>query len=122
MKIKLDENFPRRLVPQLASLGHDVHTPHEEGLAGASDPAVWEAAQREGRFLNTQDLDFSDARRFAPGTHRGILLVRLREPSRRALIERVEWLFRDEQVGQWEGCYVVATDRKIRVRRPRTER
>lgn len=86
MKIKLDENLPRGLVARLASLGHDVHTPHEEGLAGASDPVIWEAVQREGGFLITQDLDFSDARRFASGTHRGILLVRLREPSRRALI------------------------------------
>ena len=122
MKIKLDENLPRRLAPRLASLGHDVQTPHEEGLAGASDLAIWEAAQREGRFLITQDLDFSDARRFVPGTHRGVLLVRLREPSRLALIERVERLFRGEQVGQWERCYVVAPDRKVRVRKPRIER
>lgn len=122
MRIKLDENLPRHLMPRLASLGHDVRTPREEGLAGASDPMVWEAAQREGRFLITQDLDFSDARRFAPGAHHGVLLVRLREPSRRALMERVERLFREEDVGGWEGCYVVATDRKVRVRRAPIER
>ena len=122
MKIKLDENLPRQLVSRLTSFGHDVQTPHQEGLAGADDSTLCEAAQREGCFLITQDLDFSDIRRFAPGTHHGVLLVRLREPSRRALIERVEGLFRTEQVGRWEGCFVVATDRKIRVRRPRIQR
>lgn len=122
MKIKLDENLPRRLVSALGTLGHNVQTPREEGLSGASDQVVWEAAQREGRFLITQDLDFSDARRFAPGTHCGILLVRLREPSRQALIERVERLFGDEDAGQWERSYVVATDRKVRVRRPSNDR
>jgi hypothetical protein len=34
-------------------------------------------AQRAGRFLVTQDLDFSDVRRFEPGSHHGLLLVRL---------------------------------------------
>jgi len=122
MRIKLDENLPRRLVSRLASFGHEVHTPPDEGLTGADDSTLWEAAQREGRFLITQDLDFSDTGRFAPGTHHGVLLVRLREPSRRALVDRVEGLFRVEKVGKWEGCYVVATDRKIRVRRPRIQR
>jgi len=118
MNIKLDENLPSRLVSRLAQLGHDIHTARDEGLSGARDPEIWEAAQREGCFLITQDLDFSDARRFSPGTHSGILLVRLREPSRGSLTARVEALFRGEDVESWTGCFVVATDRKIRVRRP----
>jgi predicted nuclease of predicted toxin-antitoxin system len=68
-RIKLDENLPRRLAPRLRDLGHDVHTPDDENLRGVDDDAIWEAAQREERFLITQDLDFSDMRRFAPGTH-----------------------------------------------------
>ncbi|HEV2380770.1 MAG TPA: DUF5615 family PIN-like protein [Terriglobia bacterium] len=118
MKIKLDENLPRRLVLRLGLMGHDVHTPHDEGLSGARDFEILEAAQSERRFLITQDLDFSDARRFGPGTHCGILLVRLREPSRKTLTERIEALFRDEDAESWTGCFVVATDRKVRVRRP----
>jgi hypothetical protein len=30
----------------------------------------------------------------------------------------VEQLFVEQDVGAWEGCFVVATDTKIRVRRP----
>lgn len=118
MKIKLDENLPLRLVSLLTELGHDVHTPQDEELSGANDARIWESAQSEKRFLITQDLDFSDIRRFEPGTHAGILLVRLQEPSRQALIDRVEALFRHESVEGWAKCFVVATERKVRVRQP----
>jgi predicted nuclease of predicted toxin-antitoxin system len=82
MKIKLDENLPAGLVESLADLGHDVDSVPQEALAGQPDSRVWDAAQEAQRFLVTQDLDFSDVRRFAPGTHQGILLVRLSNPSR----------------------------------------
>ncbi len=95
-----------------------MHTTQEEGLAGELDSTLWKAAQDEKRFLITQDLDFSDIRRFAPGTHFGILLVRLHSPDRSALIARVEEVFADEDVVAWPGCFVVVTDRKVRVIRP----
>jgi len=119
MKIKLDENLPLRLAALLKELGHDVHTVHEERLVGLSDNEIWEAVQRESRFLITQDLDFSDLRRFAPGSHHGILLVRLHSPNRRNLVERVVEIFQQESVGEWARCFVVATERKIRLLKPR---
>ncbi len=68
MKIELDENLPAGLVESLAALGHDVDSVPQEALAGQPDSKVWDAAQEAQRFLVTQDLDFSDVRRFAPGT------------------------------------------------------
>jgi predicted nuclease of predicted toxin-antitoxin system len=118
MKIKLDENLPVRLALLLNNLGHDVHTTHEERLTGHSDKDIWEAAQKELRFLITQDMDFSDSRQFTPGSHYGILLVRLRSPNRANLIDRVQEVFRQENVTEWTGCFVVATERKIRVLKP----
>jgi len=100
MRIKLDENLPMALVGTLSAMGHEVHSVRDEGLTGKSDTEVWIAAQSETRFLVTQDLDFSDTRQFVPGTHHGILLVRLRNPSRSDLLEKVESLFRYEQVDQ----------------------
>ena len=63
-------------------------------------------------------MDFSDIRRYTPGTHAGLLLVRIVKPGRDALFERVSLLFRTEQVTEWYRCLVVATDRKVRVKRP----
>ena len=117
MKAKLDENLPLQIASGLRMLGHDVHTMQEERLSGCADSDLWRAAQREGRLLITQDLDFSDERRFAPGTHHGIVLIRLHSPNRRKLIERVEEVFQYEIVSTWPGCFVVVTEQKVRVRR-----
>lgn len=118
MKIKLDENMPKQLAGILASLGHDVDTVVQEGLAGHVDPDIWERAQQEGRFLITQDLDFSCVGRFSPGKHHGLLLVRLRSPGRSALTQKVRRLFETENTSGWPKCFVVVTDMKLRVRRP----
>jgi predicted nuclease of predicted toxin-antitoxin system len=120
VKLKLDENLPVQLHPILQKLADDVDTVPHEGLAGRDDLTVWTATQEAARFLITQDLDFfSDIRRYTPGSHHGLLIVRLRDPSRRALIQRIQSVFQTEEVDRWSRCFVVVTDRKIRVRRPR---
>lgn len=120
MKVKLDENLPASLVADLSALGHDADSVEGEGLAGRPDSEVFAAAQREQRFLITQDLDFSDVRRFAPGQHAGILLVRLGDPGREALRHAVETLFHSQDVARWRGAFVVVTPRKLRVHLPST--
>lgn len=116
MKIKLDENLPARLKQVLAARGYEADTVNDEGLTGQPDQNIWQAAQIESRFLITQDLDFSDTRKFAPGTHGGILLVRLREPSAQTLLDKVSAVA-DELAG-WQGCFVVLTEHKLRVKQP----
>ncbi len=119
MKIKLDENMPIGLVSVLEALGHDVVTVPEEGLIGHKDREIWIAAQKEERFLITQDLDFSDVHRFRPGTHYGIMVVRLRSPGRLTLLKTIRDVFKTEDVDKWPGSFIVLTDRKIRIRLPR---
>lgn len=118
MRIKLDENLPVSLKAVLIRLGHDTDTVEEEAMKGRPDADVWTATQNEGRFLVTQDLDFADVRRFPPGSHLGLLVVRLRNPSRRALAGYIERLFMSAAVESWTGCIVVATDAKVRIRKP----
>jgi predicted nuclease of predicted toxin-antitoxin system len=118
MKIKLDENLPTELADLLVGRGHDVHNVPGEALVGRDDGVIFRAAYDEGRLLVTQDLDFSDVRRFRPGTHPGVVLIRLRDPSRRRLEERVRQVLEIASIESWKGCFVVISDRKLRVRRP----
>lgn len=115
MRIKLDENLPGGLAAALSVLGHDADTVEQEGLQGQADPDVWRAAQHEDRFLITQDLDFSDVRQFRPGTHAGLMLVRLARPGRLALLRRILQAFEREDAEKWSGCFVVLTDLKLRI-------
>jgi predicted nuclease of predicted toxin-antitoxin system len=118
MKIKLDENIPHHVAVLLRGLGHDVHATRDEGLSGSEDTKIWDSAQKESRLLVTQDLDFSDSRKFVPGSHAGILLVRLGAGDQQTIIERIYEVFQTNEHENWEGCFVVATDRKVRVLRP----
>lgn len=58
------------IVGLLSQPGHDVDTVPNEGLAGKDDGEVWTVTQAVGRFLITHGLDFSDERKYAPGTHK----------------------------------------------------
>lgn len=118
MKLKLDENLPAEAPELLAAKGHGVHTVREESLTGATDSAVFAAATRESRMLVTQDLDFSDVRKYQPGSHPGIVLLRLREPSRRRIVERLRQVLEVQSIDDWAGSFVVVSDRKLRVKRP----
>jgi predicted nuclease of predicted toxin-antitoxin system len=119
MRIKLDENLPVELVAMISSQRHDVDTVPAENLVSASDDVIWRAAQSANRVLITQDLDFSDVRRFEPGQHHGLILVRLHNPSRKRLIARLAAVVVSENIDEWASCFVVITDSKTRVRRPR---
>jgi hypothetical protein len=119
MRIKLDENLPESLLGSLASQGHDVDNVRMEGLNGRPDRDVWQSAQASQRYLITQDMDFSNMKKFMPGTHHGLLLLRLRLPGRIALARRVLDIFQSEDVTSWARCFVLVTDWKIRVHRPK---
>lgn len=82
LRFKLDEHLPRDAVALLGTSGHDAHTVEQEGLAGSPDADLVAACTREGRILVTLDLDFTDIRRYAPGSHPGIWVLR---PARQSI-------------------------------------
>ena len=118
MKLKLDENVPLSARARLQALGFDVDTVLDEGLGGRPDADVWAAAQTEERVLVTQDLDFSDARRFAPGSHHGLVLVRMRDEDQWRIADFLAAWFSMPDALTWARCFVVATPTRLRVLRP----
>jgi predicted nuclease of predicted toxin-antitoxin system len=118
VKLKLDENIPHSAARRLVALELDVHTVLDEDLGGHPDSDVWAASQAEARLLITQDLDFSDIRRFAPGTHHGIVLVRLPDAEQWRISDYLVASFSTVESRTWTNCFVVATSNRIRVMRP----
>jgi predicted nuclease of predicted toxin-antitoxin system len=76
MKLKLDENFDARLLPELLKEGFDADTVVAEGLSGSPDETVYNTCKTVGRTLVTLDLDFSNPLRFPPEDSEGIVVVR----------------------------------------------
>lgn len=75
MKFKLDENFGRSVQEVFIARGHDCLSVVDEGLGGAPDPKVLEAAVSEGRILVTMDQDFGNVLAYPPGPTEGIAVA-----------------------------------------------
>ena len=98
----------------------DTTTIVEEGLSGTLDPDLWEIIQKEERFLITGDKAFADIRRYPPGTHFGVLLLRPEEegiPQLKLLVDEVLKLGMLEKLSR---CIAVASPGRLRIRRPKT--
>jgi predicted nuclease of predicted toxin-antitoxin system len=121
MRIKIDECLPYEIAEILAEKGYNVETVKSEGLTGSPDDIIWKTVQAEKLFLITSDLDFSDIRRYVPGTHQGLILLRLRQEGKNRILSYFRQLVSNFDVNDWSGCVVVATDHKVRIRKPPEE-
>jgi len=118
VKLKLDENLPHDLATALRGDGHDVHTVVDEQLAGESDPVVVAAATDEGRILLTLDRGVGDLRRYPPGSHAGILILRPVAQDPESILGLIQRLVRTHPLDELRGCVVIVEPRKVRIRRP----
>jgi predicted nuclease of predicted toxin-antitoxin system len=116
--LKLDENLAQAHVDFLNGAGYSAERVTDEGLSGADDAVVWQRAVAEGRLFLPLDLDFADVRRFPPGSHPGILLLRPRSRSRDAVLEILERILQEQPLNNLAGCFVVADINHTRIRRP----
>ena len=86
MKFKLDENLPVELATDLRGLGHDADTVTDEGLRGAADPTVVNAAFAADRILLTLDKGIASLQRYQIHQHAGVVLFRPDTSGRGAVI------------------------------------
>ena len=85
-----NENFPRRVVERLRTLGHDVLTTQEAGRAGQAipDAEVLAFAIQNGRAIVTLNRrDFIRLHREVPG-HAGIIVC-AEDPDREGQASRI---------------------------------
>lgn len=118
MRIKLDENLPESAAQVFRDAGHEVDTARVEDLQGSDDPDVLRAATEDGRLLVTLDRGLGDVRRYPPGTHAGVLVLRLDHQSPRAVRQEVDRLSTGGLLDDLEGCIAVWRYGDLRVRRP----
>ena len=107
MKIFVDENIPLMTVRVLREMGHDVRDIRGTAEMGMTDDALWEIAQQEGRLLITTDKGFTQHRE---ELHHGILIVRLKQPNRHKIHERVMQAMALFTAEEWCDSLVVMRD------------
>jgi predicted nuclease of predicted toxin-antitoxin system len=118
VRLKLDENITVRARDPLALLGHEVDTVGDEQLVGRPDEDVLAAAVQDDRALVTFDLGFGDLRGYPAGSHRGVILLRLRDQAPDNVVSVLQRLAANHPLDELSGCVVVVTESLVRIRWP----
>ena len=118
MHVKVDEDLPQAIAQVLRRKGYSCSTVLEQEMGGWDDVDLWRAVQADRQFLVTADKGFGDIRRYPPGTHRGILLLRPSEDGIRPLVNLLEeTLASVSELEKLEGLLAVASSRGLRIKR-----
>jgi len=115
MKFLLDVNASGSLARWLMERGHDVCMVKEV------DPRMWddkilEWAVREKRIIVTTDQDFEEMIWQENRQHEGV--IRLENLPRRERLSLFEYILNHHSRDLESGVVIIATSRKIRVRKP----
>lgn len=116
-RLKVDEDLPCEIADLLSAHGHDAATVAAQGWTGMADIILWPRVQNERRWLVTADKGFADLRRFPPGSHAGVILLRAQQESRRAYLSLAAMALDHLILDELAGAIVVVSYRGIRIRR-----
>ena len=118
-KFLIDEDMPRSTAHVLRQAGHVAEDVRDVGLRGHRDQQVFDYAQTRELDLVTADKDFSNILNFPPGTHAGIIVVRVPDelPTQKVDQELMNSLaeLRDERL---TGLLIIVEVGRVRIRRP----
>lgn len=114
--VKVDENLPSEIAELLGRNGYDAITVKDQGWQGMPDDNLWRRIQSEGRWLVTADKEFADLRRYPPGSHAGLILLRSSEESRADYLRLAEKVLGRVKLDEIGGAVVVVTRRGLRIR------
>ncbi|HLA80651.1 MAG TPA: DUF5615 family PIN-like protein [Thermoleophilia bacterium] len=77
LEFLVDEDMPRSTARALRQAGYTALDVRDIGLRGHSDADVFAYAQAHNLVLVTADKGFSNVVAYAPGTHAGLIVVRV---------------------------------------------
>lgn len=86
MRIIVDENIPLMTANELRFLGHNVMDIRGTDLEGIDDEELWKIVLKEKRLLVSTDKGFVQNRH---EKHFGILIIRLKQPNRLKIHQKV---------------------------------
>jgi predicted nuclease of predicted toxin-antitoxin system len=118
----VDESMPRSTALVLRQAGYPTEDARDVGLRGHNghnDEDVYRYAQAQRLTIITADKDFANALRFPPGTHQGIIVVRIPdEQPTQAVLDELRRTLTELEGGELAGLLVIVERGRTRIRRP----
>jgi predicted nuclease of predicted toxin-antitoxin system len=118
VKFKLDENLPVSSAAVLTAAGHDIDTVPGEGLTGRPDQDIVSAATTAERILISLDIGLGDIRAYPPGSHSGIVILRLPDQSAATVTKAISDLAGLAEPESLAGAVAVLQRGLLRIRHP----
>jgi predicted nuclease of predicted toxin-antitoxin system len=116
MKFKVDENLPVEVTDLLQRTGHDALSVVDQDLGGKADKIINRVCQEENRVIITLDLDFADIRTYPPGEFAGIVVLRLKNQDKFAVMAVVEDLLKVLEKEPLDKRLWIVDEQRIRIR------
>jgi predicted nuclease of predicted toxin-antitoxin system len=95
---------------------HDALTVYDQQMQGHADEDVAATCRQESRVIVTQDLDFSNILAYPPQDYAGIIVLRLTDQSRQAVLAVITRLIPILPVERLAGCLWVVDETGMRIR------
>ena len=118
MRFKIDENIHTDAASLLRRHGHDALTVLDQGMRGHTDSALARICQQESRTIITLDLDFSDVRVYPPALYAGIIILRLENQSRPAVLRVIQRIITLVDTESLVGSLWIVDEKQVRIRGP----
>jgi predicted nuclease of predicted toxin-antitoxin system len=116
MRFLLDQDVYALTARFLAAQGHDVVTASQAGCSQASDSALLQTAQEQGRVLVTRDRDFGEIV-FLKKMGRGVIYLRVRPSTVQAVHRELAGLLQEYSEDELRKAFVVVEPGRHRFRR-----
>ena len=115
MKFFLDENFPKKVTPLLEKKGHTVFDIRGTKQEGITDTEIFSLAKEAQAIFLTSDKDFYHTIHLTEKPHHGIIVIALRQPNSRAIIEKITWILDNLDRFSFTNECILLTDRKCTI-------
>ncbi|MBC8185886.1 DUF5615 family PIN-like protein [candidate division KSB1 bacterium] len=107
----LDENIPKPVIAYLQSLGHKVVDIRNTELEGSDDITLFEKAQDNNAIFLTTDKDFFHTIPQLFQEHHGVIVITLKQPNRRKLLEKIRWVLNNIDLNDLNSKVLLLKDR-----------
>jgi predicted nuclease of predicted toxin-antitoxin system len=115
MKFFLDENFPKAASKLLEQRGHQVIDIRGTENEGISDHEILEFSRKESAIFLTCDRDFFHTIHLTHKPHAGIIVITLRRPNAKSILEKLTWVVDNQSKFQFQNKCILLSDSKCSV-------
>ena len=116
MNFLADMGISPGVVAFLKDLGYDAVHLHDQGLDRASDQAILEKAQNEGRVVLTHDLDFGELMAASGAALPSVIIFRLRNMHPENVNRYLREIVLQHREALEKGAILSVTEGQVRVR------